>query len=94
VQDRHNISLTADTVSTSTSYGGVCAKLPIADPSSSSTYTSIIGGFATYYDTGLGYYKQFEQFRSLQDVSAVDGIQIYFSSGNIASGEFRLYGVY
>ncbi|MEO7398394.1 MAG: hypothetical protein ABIW84_07510 [Ilumatobacteraceae bacterium] len=77
-------------VSSSTNYG-LCGHARLFSPQSTALY-KIIEGDTSYLDA--------EPFRiraivtgSYQSTTAVTAVQFYFSSGNIASGTIRVYGI-
>ena len=75
----------------SAAWGGVCGHLRLFDPASASRYKTV---------EGMTRYLDVEPFRLAQIVSgsyesttAVNALQFLFSSGNIASGTIRIYGL-
>lgn len=72
--------------------GGASLNVHIYDPSSGSNWTHLkasasswLGDSGNHYSTLYG--------GAYTAITAVTGIRFYMSSGNVASGEFRLYGV-
>jgi lysophospholipid acyltransferase (LPLAT)-like uncharacterized protein len=70
---------------------GSCGHLRLFNPSGTTQYKSLMGQLTCYHST-VGYL-----IRSLTGIyaqtTAVTGIRFLFSSGNIASGTIRVYGI-
>lgn len=73
--------------------GGVSGILYFSAPSSSSVKKMFwgSGGYAEQSDSNVYSYIFSGKYNT--DSDAIDAVQLYFSSGNIASGEFILYGI-
>lgn len=74
---------------TSASPGGVIGEVRITDPSRA-TYIFMQHNLATGIGSNL---KLYYGSGVRQATSDVDGVQFLFAAGNIASGQFRLYGL-
>jgi hypothetical protein len=73
--------------------GGVQGYVNIFDPLETSTYKRIDGAL-NYWNNGSGVFLNVNFGYTLEDATtALSGITFYFSSGNIASGTFKLYGL-
>ena len=79
-------------VENTASLGGVCGSVFIFDPSSTSVHTVVFSD-VLYFSSVDQLPKRLPWGNSYAATTAVTGIRFYMSSGNIASGEFRLYGI-
>ena len=78
-------------ISNSTSWG-IAGHVTLADPQSATAYKQIYGKVAWYY--GDGNLRVLSEIHgSYESATAVTAIRFYMSSGNIASGTIRVYGV-
>ena len=66
-------------------------RLFIYDPSNTGRYTQMQYHFSGTYQGNLNMSN--DGAGRLQEDAAVDGVRFYFSSGNIESGTFKLYGI-
>lgn len=74
-------------------WGGINGELTVYNPESAAYYTRF-HGFVTFYDSaGVGYSDCVTISGSWNSTAAVTGFQAYFSTGNIASGDIKIYGV-
>ena len=73
-------------------YGGTSGKFTIHDPLSTTVYKMITGNSGKNYQNG-SYEADVIWGQYTDSLSALSGIQILFTSGNIASGNFKLYGL-
>ena len=87
------INLLASGVENTAAEGGASCNIDIIDPSSTSVYTKINNSSAIYKPSSLGYYVTSGNRGVYVATTAVTGIRFYFSTGSIASGKFRLFGV-
>lgn len=69
--------------------------LSITDPDGATGIKQIEGAGISIYDNGGSPLPQWHQFTGYQSTAtaAVTGIRFIFSTGNITSGTFRLYGI-
>lgn len=74
--------------------GGICGTLYFVNPAGTTAYKRLSGILSEYYSSATpalfpivftGQYKG--------ATTAINGIQFYFSSGNITSGKIRIYGI-
>lgn len=80
-------------VNNTASRGGVCGFWRIFNPLSA-TAEKRAHGESTYFSSGVSRFaKASNVYSYTQSASPVNGIQFFFSSGNIASGTIRVYGV-
>lgn len=70
---------------------GVCGQLRLFSPQSTSVYKRVLG-YLNAKDGG-GTFTNFVQSGVYQSTTAVNAFRFLFSSGNIASGTIRCYGV-
>ena len=85
--------LTANSdVVTTAAYAGLCSLVKLFHPSSTSENKKAL--FETIYDHPTNGTVKNDSGCRIIDIAGIDGIKFYFTSGNIVSGEFRLYGVY
>jgi len=81
-----------DDVENTTVWGGASGSLTIVDPAETSHYP---GGYFTgqrYVATSQSVANADQPFL-FRSASAVNGVRVRFDTGNIVSGEFRLYGI-
>ena len=78
-------------ISTTTSNGGITGSLIIYDPLNTTTYKTINFQFGSR-DTN-NWYTTAGSMQLRDATTAISGITFYYSSGNIASGNFKLYGI-
>jgi len=76
-------------VSNSTTFCGVCGSWKLYGPANAAT---IIQGDGVYYDT-TGYALRFPNGGFYYGASGVNAFEILASSGNLASGTVRVYGL-
>lgn len=73
----------------SATYGGICGELILTNPGSASLSKHVMGQINTYYNQ--------LQIRTINSnyipTGAINGIRFVFSSGNVASGTVRIYGL-
>jgi hypothetical protein len=85
-------NITEGNISNTTANGGVDGNLYIYNPLNTSTYKLMTG--INSYQASSNYVYAFQNFSILKDsTAALSGITFYMSSGNIASGNFKLYGL-
>lgn len=86
------LSLHASTINNTASQGGLNGQLRLYAPSNASARKMMVGQFVLPSDASDEY--QLSEMRGVRkSASAVNAIQFYMSTGNIASGTFKLYGV-
>jgi len=86
-----SINIVNQNMSTTTSDGGISGFITILDPLQTSSYKVAITQNGSR-DTNNWYGTQVAiQLRD--STSALSGISFFYSSGNIASGNFKLYGI-
>lgn len=75
------------------SKGGVSGSVVLVDPSDSGIYTRMYGHLPFWYGATSDdlYDNQFTGLRAAAEI--VDGLRFFFSSGNIKSGKFNVFGV-
>lgn len=73
------------------SLGGVCGSMKIFSPCSGNNV--LVRASMMYNDTSVGYQTPFEMGGAYVQTTAVNAFQIVSTSGNIASGTVRLYGI-
>ena len=78
--------------SASTSF---CGEMIIFDPLNTASYKIVQGNVCLTYQAPSGpYYGAFEYYATLiNNTDALSGITFFMSSGNITSGNFKLYGL-
>jgi hypothetical protein len=82
-----------NTISNNSSYG-LAGELTIVNPSSTATYKSYYGNCGFFFDSSLTYiYGGNLGGQNTNSTSALSGFKFYFSTGNISSGNFKLYGL-
>ena len=75
------------------SNAGVSGYINIADPLNTSTYKQSYGQFVNERnDANYHYFNNFG-LHNKNSTSALSGVDFYFTSGNISSGNFKLYGL-
>jgi hypothetical protein len=75
------------------SNAGVSGYINIADPLNTSTYKQSYGQFLNERnDANYHYFLNFG-LHNKNSTSALSGVDFYFTSGNISSGNFKLYGL-
>jgi len=75
------------------SNAGVSGYINIADPLNTSTYKQSYGQFVNERnDANYHYFINFG-LHNKNSTSALSGVDFYFTSGNISSGNFKLYGL-
>jgi hypothetical protein len=78
-------------ISTTASNGGITGSLMIYDPLNTTSYKTINFQFGSR-DTN-NWYTSAGSMQLRDATTAISGITFYYSSGNIASGNFKLYGI-
>jgi len=78
-------------ISTTTSNGGITGSLMIYDPLNTTTYKTTNFQFGSR-DTN-NWYTSSGSMQLRDATTALSGITFYYTSGNIASGNFKLYGI-
>jgi hypothetical protein len=79
--------------SNSTTWGGACLIINIYNPLNTASYKKISYTTA-YISNGLEtYYSNSGSAILIDATTALSGITFYYTSGNIASGNFKLYGI-
>lgn len=77
--------------SNSSTIGGISGWIRFSKPSGSSKYFKISSNLYFYAaNTEICFSRGMAMYNA---VTAIDAIQFYFSAGNIASGDIRLYGI-
>lgn len=85
----------ASAVSSNTSYGGVTGTISVANPvTNTSSFKMFRADLQHSFPGGWGNapMPNFSAFQWQGSAAAITGFQIYFSAGNIASGQVRVYG--
>jgi len=85
------IQLGFNTTISNGSTGGVNGSLTLYDPQSASAHKQVTGTISIREATPLWIANQ--DMGIYQSTTAVTAVRFYFSSGNIASGTIRIYGV-
>jgi len=87
------IQIATSTISNTTSYGGLTFEATLFNPLNTASWKTVILSSSQYNSNNNNYYG-FHSTGMLQDsTAALSGITFYFTSGNIASGNFKLYGI-
>lgn len=73
-------------------YGGVCGILGLTNPASTSGY-KYFNGTLTGWDNRDAFPTGFISQYIYKPANAVNGLRFYFSSGNVASGTIKVYGM-
>lgn len=86
------LNVTFNNISTNASYPGVCGTMKLYAPLGT-TYRKHVSGQFSFFGEGSAYPEGSVLMGTLETTSAVNAIRFYFSSGNIASGIIRCYGL-
>jgi hypothetical protein len=81
-----------DSVSNAASQGGLSGTYRLFDPGSSSIYKHLVGS-TTFYNSGSAQYDAAALGGQYLQTTAVNAFRIYATSGNLASGTVRVYGI-
>jgi hypothetical protein len=86
--------ITEDTYASNiTANGGTSAVVNIFNPLSTTSYKTIQYTFSNMYQTATAAITGITMNILRDSTAALSGFTFYFSSGNIASGNFKLYGI-
>jgi hypothetical protein len=93
--DTDHVNLVYAGVRSTTSYGGCNSTIYIMNPLGTDSYKAIIGTNTYYHNNSSILTIDRNDFTGMLDdaTTALSGITFYFNSGNIASGNFKLYGI-
>jgi hypothetical protein len=93
--DADHVNLVYAGVRNTTSYGGANFTCYIMNPLGTASYKAIIGTNTYYHDNSAVLSIDRNDFTAVLDdaTTALSGITFYFGSGNITSGNFKLYGI-
>jgi len=93
--DADHVNLVYAGVRNTTSYGGSNSLVYIMNPLGTSSYKAIIGTNTYYHNNSSILTIDRNDFTAVLDdaTTALSGITFYYNSGNIASGNFKLYGI-
>lgn len=86
------LNLTFNGISTNASYPGVCGTLKFYNPLGT-TYRKHLTGQFSFFGEVPAYLEGSVLMGTIETTSAVNAVRFYFSSGNIASGTIRCYGI-
>lgn len=87
------IQVATSSISSTTSYGGVTFEATLFNPLNTSSWKTIMFNTSQYNTNNNNYYAMFQSGMLQDSTAALSGITFYFTSGNIASGNFKLYGI-
>ena len=89
-QSSFNIAATANNNSGYT----ICNDITIFDPLGTNNYKQYVATSLSIYNNGTIYYYTIPSAGALTNaLTAISGVTFFFSSGNITSGNFKLYGI-
>jgi hypothetical protein len=84
-------TLPPSNLDSTTSTGGANVTIRLCDPSNAGSYTHMY--YSGIYIDNNGNPQSFYGGGIVKLASIVNGIRFYFSTGNVAAGEFKLYGI-
>jgi hypothetical protein len=93
--DADHVNLVYAGVRNTTSYGGCNSIIYIMNPLGTASYKAIIGTNTYYHNNNDVLTIDRNDFTGVLDdaTTALSGISFYMNSGNITSGNFKLYGI-
>ena len=93
--DADHVNLVYAGIRNTTSYGGANFIAYIMNPLGTDSYKAIVGTNTYYHNNSAILTIDRNDFTAVLDdvTTALSGITFYFNSGNIASGNFKLYGI-
>jgi hypothetical protein len=87
-----NMTPAGSTISNVTAKGGVNMDLTLHDPASSTINTMYCGNYWAYRTGGINVHTGWA-IGTLENITSDEGLYLYFSSGNFASGSVIVYGM-
>ena len=93
--DTDHVNLVYAGVRSTTSYGGCNSIIYIMNPLGTDSYKAIVGTNTYYHNNSSILTIDRNDFTAMLDdaTTALSGISFFMNSGNIASGNFKLYGI-
>jgi len=87
-----NMTPAGATLSNVTAKGGLNMDLTLHDPASSTINTMYCGNYWAYRDGGVNVHTGWA-IGTLENITSDEGLYLYFSAGNFASGSIIVYGM-
>jgi hypothetical protein len=93
--DQDHVNLVYAGIRDTTSYGGANSIVYIMNPLGTDSYKAVFGTNTYYHNNSAVLTIDRNDFTAMLDdaTTALSGITFFMNSGNIASGNFKLYGI-